>query len=156
MTATPTIRVNGAVHQIPPAWIARRLIDYLRTELGLVGTKEGCGEGDCGACTVLIDGRPMCSCLLLCGVVAAREVTTIEGLPDEHLEEFARACDTHGGIQCGFCTAGIVVMSAWLAAGGAETGDQSLAELLGGNICRCGGYQQMIEAISGIRGVRGR
>ncbi len=151
MTMNPTLRVNGTVHEISPAWVARRLLDYLRSELGLVGAKEGCGEGDCGACTILVDGEPMCSCLLLCGVVATRDVTTIEGLPDEHLARFARACDTHGGIQCGFCTAGIAVMAAWLGEGGTETGDEPLPKLLEGNICRCGSYQQLAKAIAEFR-----
>jgi carbon-monoxide dehydrogenase small subunit len=151
MTDHPTLRVNGDDHEIPSAWMAGRLIDYLRVELGLVGTKEGCGEGDCGACTVLIDGEPMCACLLLCGVVAGREVTTIEGLREEHLARFADSCDDHGGVQCGFCTSGIAVMGAWLRDGGTETGDEATAKLLEGNICRCGGYQQLIRAVDGIR-----
>lgn len=151
MTAKATLRVNGALHDIPPAWAGRRLLDFLRAELGLVGTKEGCGEGDCGACTVLVDGQPMCSCLLLCGVVAGRQVTTIEGLSEARLNRFARACDSHGGLQCGFCASGIAVMGAWLEDGGGETGDDSLAKLLEGNICRCGGYQQLLEAIAGLR-----
>lgn len=151
MTTSVTLRVNGVLREIPQAWVARRLLDYLRTELGLVGTKEGCGEGDCGACTVLVDGEPMCSCLLLCGVVATRDVTTIEGLPEAHLARFAEACDSHGGIQCGFCTPGIAVMAAWLGDGGSETGAESLPKLLEGNICRCTGYQQLIKAIAELR-----
>ncbi len=151
MTANPTLRVNGEIHEIPPAWFGRRLLDYLRLQLGLVGTKEGCGEGDCGACTVLVDGEPLCSCLLLCGVVATRDVTTIEGLPEGHLAQFAQACDTHGGIQCGFCTSGMAMMSAWLGDGGAETGQEPLSKLLEGNICRCGSYQQLTEAIADLR-----
>ncbi len=151
MTKHPTLRVNGDDHDIPSAWMARRLLDYLRAELGLVGAKEGCGEGDCGACTVLIDGQPMCAGLLLCGVVAGREVTTVEGLGEDHLARFADACDAHGGVQCGFCMSGIAVMGAWLRDGGTETGDEPPAKLLEGNICRCGGYQQLIKAINGIR-----
>lgn len=145
---TAVFRVNGTLHEIPPAWVARRLLDYLRTELGLVGAKEGCGEGDCGACTVLVDGEPTCSCLLLCGVAASSDITTIEGLPEAYLSRFARACETHGGVQCGFCTPGIAVLTAWLDDGGTETGKEPLAKLLEGNICRCTGYQQLIEAIS--------
>ncbi len=151
MTAKNTVRVNGSDHEIPSAWIARRLLDYLRTELGLVGAKEGCGEGDCGACTVLVDGEPMCACLLLCGVVAECDVTTIEGLSEDFLARFARACDRHGGVQCGFCTPGMAVMSAWLGDGGTETGDEPLVKLLEGNICRCGSYQQLCQAIAELR-----
>ncbi len=148
MNDKPFIRINGQRQDIPPAWMGRRLIDFLRDEFGLVGTKEGCGEGDCGACTVLVDGEPMCSCLLLCGVVATREVTTIEGLASEQLARFGKSCEAHGGVQCGFCTGGIAMMNAWLKNGGTETGDESLAKLLEGNLCRCGGYQQLSEMLS--------
>jgi len=148
MTDNPTLNVNGETHGIPTSWIGRRLLDFLRGELDLNGPKDGCGEGDCGACTVLVDGEPMCSCLLLCGVAAGRDVTTVEGLGAERIDQFTRACDTHGGVQCGFCTGGISVMSAWLKDGGTETGVEPLAKLLEGNICRCGGYQQLTEALT--------
>ncbi|MBT4891279.1 MAG: 2Fe-2S iron-sulfur cluster binding domain-containing protein [Rhodospirillales bacterium] len=150
MTVVNTIRVNGVDHEIPANWQAKRLLDYLRTELKLVGVKEGCGEGDCGACTVLVDGEPMCSCLLLSGVVGGREVTTIEGLPREYLDKFSSACETHGGVQCGFCTGGVAVMSSWMKNGGTETGVEPVSKLLEGNICRCGGYQQLTNAIADI------
>ena len=151
MTNKPFLRVNGVSHEIPAAWIGRRLIDFLRSELNLVATKEGCGEGDCGACTVLVDGEPMCSCMLLCGVVASKEVITIEGLGEQFLTRFGRICETHGGVQCGFCTSGIAMMSAWLEGGGSETGNEPLTKLLEGNICRCGGYQQLTKALHRIR-----
>jgi len=148
MTVSQKISVNGETHDIPAAWLGRRLLDYLRNELGLVGVKEGCGEGDCGACTVLVDGDPVCSCLMLSGTAGGRDIITIEGLPVEFLDKFSSACDTHGGVQCGFCTGGIAVMSAWVKNGGTETGDESIPKLLEGNICRCGGYQQLCDAIS--------
>jgi carbon-monoxide dehydrogenase small subunit len=150
MSNYPTMKVNGEAREIQPPWIGRRLLDFLREELGLVGAKEGCGEGDCGACTVLIDGEPVCSCLTLCGVAAGREVTTVEGLGEEYRNRFAQACDDHGGVQCGFCTSGIAVMTAWLADGGAETGDEPAAKLLEGNICRCGGYQQLFDVVADL------
>ena len=114
MSNKRTITVNGTGYEIPAEWQGRRLLDYLRIELNLVGSKEGCGEGDCGACTVLVDGEPQCSCLLLCGVSIGQSITTIEGLPEEHLGRFAEACDVKGGVQCGFCTPGMAVMSYWL------------------------------------------
>jgi carbon-monoxide dehydrogenase small subunit len=154
MTTSATLKINGATHEIPSAWLGRRLLDYLRMQLGLVGTKEGCGAGDCGACTVLVDGEPQCSCLVLSGVVAGREVTTVEGLTGAYLKRFARACDTHGGIQCGFCTPGMAVMGAWLADGGTETGNESLPKLLEGNICRCTGYQQLLDAFTELQACR--
>ncbi len=147
MTVSNKIRVNGIDHEIPAAWQAKRLLDYLRLELGLVGIKEGCGEGDCGACTVIVDGDPLCSCLLLSGVVGGKEITTIEGLPTEHLDKFSSACETNGGVQCGFCIGGFAVMSSWVKDGGTETGIEPITKLLEGNICRCGGYQQLNKAI---------
>jgi len=92
MTKSQFLHVNGARHEISAAWTGRRLLDFLRNELNLLATKEGCGEGDCGACTVLVDGEPVCSCLLLCGVVASRTVTTLEGLPDELVARFGQDC----------------------------------------------------------------
>ena len=146
MRNNKTVTVNGAQFEIPSHWQGRRLLDYLRSELELVGSKEGCGEGDCGACTVLVDGEPQCSCLLLCGVAVGQNITTIEGLPDVHLDRFADSCDRNGGVQCGFCTPGMAVMSYWLTSGGTETGTESTEQLLAGNICRCTGYNQLLDA----------
>ena len=88
MKKRTTMRVNDAQYNVPQSFVGRRLLDYLRLDLGLMGVKEGCGEGDCGACTVLVDGEPMCSCLLLTGVVDGREVTTVEGLPKTFITRF--------------------------------------------------------------------
>ena len=151
MTELTAVTVNGTRHEVSAGWRGRRLLDFLRIELGLVGSKEGCGEGDCGACTVLLDGSPICSCLMLCGVAAGRAVTTVEGLPSAHLERFASACEAIGGVQCGFCTPGFAVMSAWLAGGGTETGAEAEPKLLEGNICRCTGYQQLAEVVAALR-----
>ena len=146
-----TLRVNGKLSEVPPSFIGRRLLDYLRTELGLTGVKEGCGEGDCGACTVLVEGQPMCSCLLLTGVLDGREITTIEGLPETFLAQFSAACTKYGAVQCGYCTPGIAVMAAWLKAGDSEVSAQPITKLLEGNLCRCTGYQQIIEALSALQ-----
>ena len=146
-----TLRVNDAQYDVPQSFVGRRLLDYLRLELGLMGVKEGCGEGDCGACTVLVDGEPMCSCLLLTGVVDGREVTTVEGLPKAFLTRFSTICAEYGAIQCGYCTPGIAVMVAWLEAGGSEIDDVPITKLLEGNLCRCTGYQQLIEAVKALR-----
>ncbi|MCP4333169.1 MAG: 2Fe-2S iron-sulfur cluster binding domain-containing protein [Gammaproteobacteria bacterium] len=148
MKAGLTLRVNGAEHEIPEQWLGRRLLDYLRNELRLVSVKEGCGEGDCGACTVFVDGEPMCACLLLCGVVADRNIITVEGLAQDYRQRFAQLCEKHGGLQCGFCTPGFTMMSAWLTGGGTETGKDSLNKLVAGNICRCGVYQQLQKVLA--------
>ena len=147
MTDLSTITVNGSSHDVSAEWRGRRLLDFIRFELGLFGSKEGCGEGDCGACTVLLDGAPICSCLMLCGVAAGHLVTTVEGVAPDHLDRFASACEASGGVQCGFCTPGFAVMTAWLAGGGTETGDETDAKLLEGNICRCTGYHNIVKAI---------
>ncbi len=141
------LQVNGAEHEIEEQWLGRRLLDFLRHELHLVSVKEGCGEGDCGSCTVLVDDEPMCACLLLCGVVTNRKIVTIEGLPEDFRERFAQLCENHGGLQCGFCTPGFTMMSAWLSNSGVETGKDSPDKLLAGNICRCGVYQQIKKVI---------
>ncbi len=147
MSAGLYLRVNSVEHKIPAPWLGRRLLDYLRHELRLVSVKEGCGEGDCGACTVFVDGEPMCACLLLCGVVANRDIVTIEGLAEDYRQRFAQLCEKHGGLQCGFCTSGFTMMSAWLTNGGTEAGEDSPDKLLAGNICRCGVYQQLKKVI---------
>ncbi len=151
MKKRTTICVNDAQYNVSQSFVGRRLLDYLRLELGLMGVKEGCGEGDCGACTVLVDGEPMCSCLLLTGVVDGREVTTVEGLPKTFLTRFSATCAEYGAIQCGYCTPGIAVMVAWLEAGGSEMDDVPITKLLEGNLCRCTGYQQLIEAVKALR-----
>ena len=136
------VTVNGIAHPTE-ASPGIRLLDFIRDDIGLTGAKEGCGEGDCGACTVLVDGEPVCSCLTLLGTVDGKTVTTVEGFS----HDFAAACDTKGGVQCGFCTPGIAVMAGWLAGGGTETGAESVGKLLEGNLCRCTGYQQLLSAI---------
>ena len=151
MKKRTTICVNDAQYNVSQSFVGRRLLDYLRLELGLMGVKEGCGEGDCGACTVLVDGEPMCSCLLLTGLVDGREVTTVEGLPKAFLTRFSATCTEYGAIQCGYCTPGIAVMVAWLEAGGSEIDDVPITKLLEGNLCRCTGYQQLIEAVKALR-----
>ena len=131
-----------------------RLLDVLREECGLTGTKEGCGEGECGACTVLLDGVPVNSCLVAIGQCEARKVTTVEGLADgDILHAVQRALVACGGAQCGICTPGIAVCAARLVDTGEIDGaDDTTArarvrELLAGNICRCTGYQLIVDAV---------
>lgn len=127
---------------------ARRLLDVLRIELGLTGTKEGCGEGECGACTVLIDGEPVCACLVAVGQVHGRTVTTVEGLADGGaLHEVQQALVTFGGTQCGICTPGIAVCAAYVVDKEPDASRERIRELLAGNICRCTGYQLIIDAV---------
>src|SRR5687768_6788513 len=120
----------------------KRLLDVLREECGLTGTKEGCGEGECGACTVLVEGEPVCSCLVPVAQVEGAAITTIEGIGEDH--PLQRAFVEHGGAQCGICTPGMILAALDIAP------DASLDEMrtrLAGNICRCTGYEAIYRAI---------
>lgn len=139
--------VNGREYSLTVSPLMR-LLDLLREELRLTGTKESCGEGECGSCTVLLDGRPVLSCLLPVIQVAGREVTTIEGLQGDPLYlALEQALSEAGSVQCGFCTPGIVVSSwAWLRAGGSSE-TEAIKQALAGNLCRCTGYQKIIDGV---------
>ena len=126
-----------------------RLLDVLRVDLGLTGTKEGCGEGECGACTVLIDGAPVCSCLEPVAHAEGREITTIEGLGDDH--PLQRAFMQEIGAQCGICTPGMVLTALML---GENPSREKIRERLAGNLCRCTGYEAIYRAIRSVAGQR--
>ncbi len=151
MSAQPKpmkITVNGAVH-ITTAAPTTRLLDFLRNELGLTGAKEGCGGGECGACTVLVDGAPICSCLMILGSAADREVTTIEGLGDAEggLDPLQQAFVDEGAVQCGYCTPGLVMSARALVDSGRPLDDKVVRTALAGNICRCTGYKKVVDAV---------
>jgi aerobic carbon-monoxide dehydrogenase small subunit len=141
------ITLNGKARSFSVA-PGRRLIDLLREDAGLTGTKEGCGAGECGACTVLLDGKPVTSCLVLAATADGHEVVTVEGLAgaDGVLHPFQEALVIHGGIQCGFCTPGLAVTGAAILARG-DTDPTEQARLLSGNLCRCTGYTKVLEAL---------
>jgi carbon-monoxide dehydrogenase small subunit/xanthine dehydrogenase small subunit len=120
----------------------KRLLDVLREECGLTGTKEGCGEGECGACTVLLDGRPVCSCLVPFAQVREAEVLTIEGLGGEH--PLQRAFAEEGGAQCGICTPGMILAALDLPP---RASLEQIRAHLAGNLCRCTGYEAIYRAI---------
>jgi len=127
----------------------RRLSEVLRDDLGLTGTKVGCDAGDCGACTVRLDGEAVCACLVPLGQLAGREVITVEGLADgRSLRPIQAALLRHGGAQCGICTPGMLMAGhAFLASGAAPT-DEAIREAIAGNLCRCTGYTKIVEAIA--------
>lgn len=145
-----SITVNGAARTVE-ASPYKRLLDVLREDLRLTGTKEGCGEGECGACTVLLEGVPVASCLVAAGQAHGRAVETVEGLADGPLlHAVQRELVARGGAQCGICTPGIAVCAKAVVDAGLVAGDDARArvrELLAGNICRCTGYQLIVDAV---------
>ncbi|MCD5416885.1 (2Fe-2S)-binding protein [Candidatus Bipolaricaulota bacterium] len=125
----------------------RRLIDLLREDLGLTGTKEGCGEGECGACTILLDGQAVNSCLIYASQISGKSVTTIEGLATENLHPLQRAFIEKGAIQCGFCTPGFIMSAYALLAKHVDPSEDQIRWELSGNLCRCTGYTKIIAAV---------
>ena len=126
----------------------RTLTQFLREDLGLLGTKEGCGVGDCGTCTVLLDGNPVNSCLVLAVQCDGRTVTTIEGIADgPTLHPVQEAFIENGAVQCGFCTPGMVLVGKSLLDKNSEPSEAEIREAISGNLCRCTGYQKIVEAL---------
>jgi xanthine dehydrogenase YagT iron-sulfur-binding subunit len=142
-----TLRVNGVDHQLrldPRV----TLLDALRDVLGLTGTKKGCDQGACGACTVLLDGRRVVSCLMLAAQCNGRQVTTIEGLSqDGELHPLQQAFIRHDAFQCGYCTSGQLLSAVSLLAEGRAGSDEEIREFMSGNLCRCGAYPNIVAAI---------
>ena len=141
------ITINGLLREVAvPA--NRTLLDLLREDLDLTGTKHGCGEGDCGACTVLLDGEPVNACLVLAAEAEGREVTTIEGLASGALlHPVQQAFVDAGAVQCGYCTPGMVLVAAALVARNPSPTESDVRHALSGNFCRCTGYQKIVEAV---------
>ena len=140
--------VNGDAVEVE-ATGTRRLLDVLREDLGLTGTKEGCGEGECGACSVLIDGAVVDACLVPVSQARGASVKTVEGLADgERLDVLQRAFLETGGAQCGICTPGMLMAGHAFLDSGAEPNDENIREAIAGNLCRCTGYTKIIDAIA--------
>jgi len=142
------LSVNGATREVDASPLAR-LLDVLRVTLGLTGTKEGCGEGECGACTVLLDGVPVNSCLVVAGQCVGREIMTVEGLaPGAELPSLQRCFVESGGAQCGICTPGMLLSAEALLRDNPRPTDDQIRDAIAGNLCRCTGYQRIVDAIS--------
>jgi carbon-monoxide dehydrogenase small subunit len=141
--------LNGKASQIdvPPD---RRVIDILREDLNLTGTKEGCSAGECGACTILVDGESRVSCLMLAAQLEGRSVTTIEGMASEgRLHPVQEAFVEHGAVQCGFCIPGMVLSAMDLLRRNPNPTRMEIRQGLSGNLCRCTGYQKIVDAVEG-------
>ena len=153
MNDTPTtqhysLTVNGRRHDVTDSWLGESLLYVLRERLGLPGSKGACEQGECGSCTVVIDGRAVCSCLVLAASAVDSHITTVEGLgAGEALSDVQQAFIDAGGVQCGFCTPGFVVAVHHLLSDGATPSDNEIKEALSGNICRCTGYGRILEAV---------
>ena len=142
------LRINGEEHRVE-TWPMQRLLDLLRHQAGMNGVKEGCGEGECGACAVLLNGELVNSCLVPAAQAEGAAVTTIEGLAgaDGRLHAIQRAFVEHGGAQCGFCTPGMIMAAFSLLRRNPKPGEAEIREGLAGNICRCTGYTRIFESV---------
>lgn len=139
--------INGVSHSIEVADY-QTLLDILRERFHLIGTKKGCDEGDCGACTVLLDRRPVSSCLVLAVEVEGCEVVTIEGLANDEINIAIRQAFVDcGAVQCGFCTTGMVMMAQALLEENPQPGEEDIRNFMAGNLCRCTGYVKIVEAV---------
>jgi len=140
-----TVNGNERYLRVPPE---TTLLELLRRHLGLTGTKEGCGKGQCGTCTVLLDGRPVNSCLVLAAQVDGHRVTTIEGLAgDGRLDPIQAAFIEEGAVQCGFCTPGLILTARALLDEDPHPGEERIREAISGHLCRCTGYAAIVRAI---------
>ena len=148
-----SLRINGRAHalEIEP-WVT--LLDLLRDRLDLTGTKKGCDHGQCGACTVLVDGRRINACLTLAVMQEGREVTTVEGLAEgDALHPLQKAFIEHDAFQCGYCTPGQLCSAVGLMNEGEAQSRDDIRELMSGNVCRCGAYPQIVQAVGEVMGL---
>lgn len=147
MEATIQFKVNGSARQVTTDR-RRRLLDVLREDLGLTGSRFGCGEGQCGACTVLIDGKASRSCITPIASVEGKSVTTVEGLSaDGQLHPVQQAFLDETAMQCGYCTSGMIMSTVALLERNPDPSDAEIVTALNGNLCRCNGYMKIIDAV---------
>jgi aerobic carbon-monoxide dehydrogenase small subunit len=142
------VTVNGEPREADGVWEGESLLHVLRERLGLPGAKNACEQGECGSCSVYVDGQLVCACLVLAGQAEGREVTTVEGLAAEgELSPVQEAFLQAGAVQCGFCTPGLIVATDDLLGRNPEPTDGEIREVLAGNLCRCTGYEKILDAV---------
>jgi carbon-monoxide dehydrogenase small subunit len=149
------LTVNGREHDVEDAWIGESLLTVLRDRVGLYGTKGACEQGECGSCSVLVDGELVCSCLVMAASVVGRDILTVEGLaPDGELTDVQKAFVDSGAVQCGFCTPGLIVAVHDLLDANPAPTELEAREALSGNICRCTGYGRIFAAVESVVALR--
>ena len=143
------LKVNGVMRDVTEAWLGESLLYVLRERLGLSGSKNACIQGECGSCSVLMDGRLVCSCLVLAASALGADIVTVEGLSpgDDALSDVQEAFLAEGGVQCGFCTPGFIVSVHDLLSRNPEPTDLEVREAVSGNLCRCTGYGRILAAV---------
>jgi carbon-monoxide dehydrogenase small subunit len=146
-----TLHVNGADRQVGDAWIGESLLYVLRERLGLVGAKGACEQGECGSCSVLVDGQLVCACLVLAAGARGQPIVTVEGLSEPGVPtDVQQAFVDTGAVQCGFCTPGLIMAAHVLLDRCASPSETEIREELSGNICRCTGYGRILEAVQQV------
>ncbi len=152
------LKVNGVVHEVVEAWLGESLLYVLRERLGLPGSKNACIQGECGSCTVLLDGRLVCSCLVLAASAVGCVIVTVEGLSprDDGLSDIQAAFLAEGGVQCGFCTPGFIVSVHDLLSRNPDPTELEVREAVSGNLCRCTGYGRILAAVRSVQQARQR
>jgi carbon-monoxide dehydrogenase small subunit len=146
-----SLHVNGATREVQDAWVGESLLYVLRERLGLMGSKGACEQGECGSCSVLVDGQLVCSCLVLAAAAVGQQVVTIEGVaPEGAPSDVQQAFVDAGAVQCGFCTPGLIMAAHSLLERTTEPSEMEIREELSGNICRCTGYGRIIEAVQQV------
>ena len=145
------LHVNGAPHEVGDAWIGESLLYVLRERLGLTGSKGACEQGECGSCSVMVDGELVCSCLVLAASAIGQEIVTVEGIASlGHPSDVQQSFVDCGAVQCGFCTPGLIMAAHALLDRNPQPTDTEIREELSGNICRCTGYGRIIEAVQQV------
>ena len=146
-----TLHVNGRDHDVQDAWIGESLLTVLRERLGLIAAKGACEQGECGSCSVLVEGRLVCSCLVLAASAVDQPIVTVEGLSEPGIpNDVQQAFIDAGAVQCGFCTPGLIIAAHDLLERDPEPTDLRIREELSGNVCRCTGYGRIIEAVQQV------